>query len=549
MTKLNLYANRFKIGIFPLLAGKLVFLLLVANFSSCKHNAPGIYTVTDYGAGTNKQLSTKSIQQAIDKCHEAGGGRVYFPPGDYLSGTIVLKDNVTLYLEAGATLIASNDTNDYKTDFKVFKKDDSGKKGAGETPVFIYAKEAKNIAIQGKGTIHGQARREYRDLEKVDGFIADITENAKKAGVEMKMYYKVKPYVCMVFLESCEFVHIRDASFIESCDWTLHFKWCDRVYIDNIYLESSLEAGVNADGIDIDGCHDVAITNSIITTGDDAIVLKTTMTYPDFRSCENVTVSNCILTSTSTALKLGTESYGDFKHITFQNCVIRNSNRGLSIVIRDGGVVDNVLFSDITIDCNRKHFNWWGNGDPIWLVLKKRRDNSKVGMIKNVSFDHILAHGQGTSKIEGFVGDDTDQAKALENIKLTNVRFTMHNENYLDKRATYVFSAHNVSNLTLSDIESHWEQDTIEPNWKGAFHFEDINRLRLDKLCGEQAPTGKDAFIRLDHVEDAIIERCKPFSGTHLFLQATHSQAVLSNNYLQYVQTRILNKNSTINNQ
>ena len=89
---------------------------------------------------------------------------------------------------------------DFENDFMIYKKDDSGK-GAGEsTPVLIYAKDAKNISIEGKGTIHGRARRTYEDLKQVDGFIADITENARQSGVEMKMYYKVKPYTCMVLL-------------------------------------------------------------------------------------------------------------------------------------------------------------------------------------------------------------------------------------------------------------------------------------------------------------------------------------------------------------
>ncbi len=510
--------------------------LLLASFMlhSCNQSNPNEFNVMDYGAsGEKEQKATEAIQSAIDACHENGGGRVYFPPGDYLAGTIVMKDHVNIYLETGATLYASQDTNDYKTEFKVIKKDVSGKKGKGETPVFIYAKDANNISIKGNGTIHGQARRTYEPLKEVDGFIADITENAREAGVEMKMYYKVPPFICMVFLESCEYVSIRDVSFIESTDWTLHFKWSDRIFIDNIYIESSLEEGVNADGIDIDGCHDVVVDNSIISTGDDAIVLKTTMTQPDYRSCENITVSNCVLTSTSTALKLGTESYGDFKHITFNNCVIRNTNRGLSIVVRDGATVDNVLFSNITIETNRKHFNWWGNGDPIWLVLKKRRDNSKVGMIKNINFENIIAHGQGTSKIEGFVGDEKDPAKSLEGIKLNNIKFYMYPEDYIDKRATHAFEAHDVKRLCLSDVQVFWEGDSIEPKWRNAFMFNDIKGLRIDKLCGTQAPTNKGVFMEYNNVEKSIIEHCSVFEGTTSFLKVRDSdKIILNDNYL-----------------
>lgn len=87
-------------------------------------------------------------------------------------------------------------------------------------------------------------------------------------------------------------------------------------------------------------------------------------------SCENITVSNCLLTSTSSALKIGTETYADFRYISFANCIIRDTNRGLSIVVRDGATVEYVSFSNIQLETKRKHFNWWRNGDPIWIVVK-----------------------------------------------------------------------------------------------------------------------------------------------------------------------------------
>lgn len=509
---------------------------LALTMLSCNNSPEHVFNVKDYGAlGDTTKMATSAIQKAIDKCTASGGGQVYFPPGEYIAGTIVMKDNVTLYLESGATLFASQDTNHYKNDFIVIKSDDSGKEGAGETPVFIYAKDAKNIGIKGKGTIHGQARRTYEDLKKVDGFIEDITRNARKAGVEMKMYYKVPPFVCLIFFESCEYITIRDVSMIESTDWTLHFKWSDRVFIDNVYIESSLEAGVNSDGIDIDGCKDVVITNSIISTGDDAIVLKSTMTYPDFRDCENVTVSNCVLTSTSTALKLGTESYGDFRNITFNNCVIRNTNRGLSIVVRDGALVENVLFSDITIETNRKHFNWWGNGDPIWLVLKRRYPESTLGMIKNVTFKNIIAYGQGTSKIEGHA------EQSLENIQLNNVQLHMLKEEYKDKRAYDGFHAHDVDGLTLKDVLVQWHGEP-EPMWENAFSFDNVTRLHLRGLKGAQAPGSKGAFIKLNRVMDGLIEGCWPENDVTTFLRLSgleNDDIYLNDNYLMNVSKRI----------
>ena len=513
------------------LGGWLIMLVMLAL--SCIRSGESFVNVKDFGVrGEKNQKVTRQLQRAIDRCHEKGGGRVYFPPGEYLAGTLVLKDNVTLYLEAGAILYASQDTNDYINDFIVLKKDDSGKSGDGATPVFIYAKGARNIGIQGKGTIHGQALRTYEDLKQVDGFIAQETKKAQEAGVEMKMYYKVPPFVCLVFLEDCEQVTIRDVSLIESTDWTLHFKWCRRVYVDHVYLESSLEAGVNSDGIDIDGCSDVVVSNCIITTGDDAIVLKSTMTYPEYRNCENVTVTNCVLTSTSTALKIGTESYGDFRHITFNNCVIRNSNRGLSIVVRDGGTVENISFSDITMETDRKHFNWWGNGDPIWLVVKKRFPDSKIGTIRHVTFSNIIAHSQGTSKIEGY------QGYPLENIRLNNVQIHMYPEDFPDKRADDAFNASNINGLSLRDVYVTWNGQP-EPAWRHAFSFKEVSRLYLEGLQGSVPPSGSGAFIELEAVKGAVIERCWPMEGTSIFLQLSGPDNLSVQAGRNYLDTKI----------
>ena len=231
-----------------------IIILLIITLSLGLGGYAQNFNIKDYGAVSDTLVnSQQSIQAAIDACFKAGGGKVVFPPGNYKTGTIVLKSNVILDLHAGATLYASTDAKDYANDFFVYKKNDSGKKGDGATPVLIYAKNAQNIGITGKGIIHGQARRTYEDLKEVDGFIAKETENARKSGIEMKMYYKVAPYVCMLFLESSSNISITETQFIESTDWTLHFKWCNNVFINNIYVQSSLEKGVNADGIDIDG--------------------------------------------------------------------------------------------------------------------------------------------------------------------------------------------------------------------------------------------------------------------------------------------------------
>jgi len=450
------------------------------------------------------KIQTDQIQQLINRCEQAGGGKIVFPGGNYKTGGLILKSNITFRVEAGATIIASRDSNDYKK-----TQNNSG----DIIPCLIYAKDAQNISIEGNGVIDGRATHYWGDLDMVDGFIKDITENARKAGVPMKRYFHYKPYTCMVYLENCKFVNIRDVILKSSQLWTLHARWSDFMTISGVKIFSDLEKGINADGIDIDGCRNVTISDCMVQTGDDAIVLKTTALHGESRSCQNITVNNCILETSSTAIKLGTESHADFRFISFSNCIIRNSNRGISIVIRDGATAEDIAFSNIQIECTRRHFNWWGNADPIWLVVLKRRPESPIGGIKNITFNNITAHGMGTSKLEGFEG------KPLENIRMNNVHFFMHAENYIDKRADDAFRATNVNDLCLTDVSVKWDTAAVEPLWRNAFTLQKVNNAILNRLLGTEAPTGKGSFVELKNTQNIRVENCLPALGTKSFLK------------------------------
>ncbi|MEZ4720393.1 MAG: glycosyl hydrolase family 28 protein [Flavobacteriales bacterium] len=478
-----------------------------------KTSLAGDLNVKDFGASKDTfTLSTAAIQSAIDSSYSQGGGRVVFPAGDYKTGTIVLKDGVTLYLESGANIHASQNIDDYRAPLEYAFR-----------PMLIYANGAKNIGIQGKGSINGHAKRVYEDLRKTDGFIANITENARKAGVEMKMYYVVNPSMGLVSFVDCKDIKIEGVSFIESSVWTIHILKCERVSIDGVIITTSLEKGVNADGIDINSTRDVNITNCQISTGDDAIVLKSW--FQEF-PCENVIVSNCTLESSSTALKIGTESHGDFREIEFTNCVVKNSNRGLSIVVRDGATVERVKFSNIKVECTRRHFNWWGNADPIWIYLSKRYPNSRVGFIRDVRFENIVATGMGTSKIESTEG------VRLENIQFINVQLKMDPENYIDKRADDAFYAENVRNLLLERFTVKWNDQEVEEGWRHAIRTSNIDGLVIRDFSGSQGlKDSKDAVILLHETSNTVIENSWPTTevGTMVRVSGSGSQKIFLN--------------------
>ncbi len=468
------------------------------------------YDVMAYGAVVHDSvLSTEAIQSAIDGAYAAGGGTVYFPPGQYHAGTIVLKDNVTLFLEEGATLHASRDINDYRMPLENATR-----------PVFLYANGAKNIALKGGGTIHGGAQRVYEDLRKTDAFIEDITEKARQAGVEMKMYYVVKPDVALVIFTDCEGVTVSDITLEESSFWTLHIIKSSRVRIRRVKVFSSLEKGVNADGIDINSCNDVLISDCVVSTGDDAIVLKSWFEVP----CENIRVTNCVLTSSSTALKIGTESHGDFRSIRFDSCTVLNSNRGLSIVVRDGASVKDVTFSNITLQCSRRHFNWWGNGDPIWIYLTKKSESSKVGSIDGVVFQNITAKGRGTSRIESTEG------MQIENIFMKDIQIEMLEENYVDKRADHALYIEQVRNLTIERFKVYWDDAHAEPGWKSALVLSEVHNGQVGRFIGRQGRLGsEDPIIMLNNTQDIVLRECQSEEGgsTLVSVKGAESQGIV----------------------
>lgn len=444
-------------------------------------SADGIFDITDFGAvADTTQLSTSAIQKAVDACINSGGGTVLVPAGDYKVGTIVLGNHVDFHLSPGVTLYASRDMRDFTHHIK------SGAADMDMADVIFLAKGAENISVTGPGRIHCRAVREqYRrepQLEVTDSVTGREIANAIKYGADYQSKYrKVPPCPGAINFTECKNVRIRDFTVEESSGWGVHLKWCEDVVADGLTILSSGKDGVNSDGLDIDGCEDVRISDCLINTGDDALCLKTTSENGESRPCKWITVTGCILTSSSAALKLGTESHSGFENVIVSNCLIKDANRGICMIIRDGGKVENVLFSDIVINTVRKATFWWGNGDPVWLTIQHRGDAYPGGAIKNVNFTNIIAHGQSGVRLEGFDGP-------IDNVRFKGFQLYMEPENAVDKRARNGFLFDKVSNLSLSDCDVYWNAESPEPAWESAYRFDNVNGLRLDDVRGASAP-------------------------------------------------------------
>ncbi len=308
-----------------------------------------VFNVRDYGASGRKEDDAQAaIQRAIDACAAAGGGMVYFPPGDYTSGTLHLRSHTRVHLEAGATVYSSKD------------------RASFDKHALFYAEEADHITLEGRGTVHGQAAYTRRLHDTQDWYIYPNQVLAEKAGLPlMRAFPTPDSYGNLVLFIRCADVRITGLSFLHAPSWTMHLFGCDRLVIDGVYVHTSLRDGVWADGIDPDGCRDVRISNCTIETGDDALVFYSGHSYGPARACENITVTNCRLSSASSALKFCDGNEVAIRNVVVDNCVITGSNRGIAFMVFDGGVLENVIVSNCTVECRPFDWFWWGDADPI----------------------------------------------------------------------------------------------------------------------------------------------------------------------------------------
>jgi len=404
--------------------------------------------------------TTQVIQTAIDACSAAGGGVVVVPAGEYTITTIWLKQNVELRLQPGATLLLDQDPSHWTS------------VGPG-SKALIRARGVKNVALTGSGTVDGQARYVWAPVRSQDVEISKEFELAKKAGVETSRYYREGVQTYLLIFEDVENLRIEGVRLLNSPLWTIRVQDCNQVWVRGIYLYTSLEKGVNGDGIDLVSTSNVVISDSVIIAGDDAIVLKTSPfgrnSQKPVKPTENVVVTNCILSSSSTALMIGTETLADVRHVVFSNIVIRDSNKAFGINVQDGGTVSDVRFTNVTFELNRRHWNWWGSAEVMKFVLKKRTPESKLGKIENIVVDGVQGTARGTTLISGHA------EQPLRDITISNVHVRMLPENRPDKRMTHGMVFERIEGLKLRNVEVEWAPDA-RPEGAESMVFREVKR-------------------------------------------------------------------------
>ncbi len=305
--------------------------------------------ITECGAvGDGETLCTEAINAAVSKVAEAGGGYVLVPPGKFVSGTIFLKSNVYLYLEAGSTILGSMD-----------RKDFIGQCKHMPDTCLVSGEELENTGIMGEGTL---------DLRRQD--IGYTSEHGRPV---------------MILIADSKNVTVSGVSLINTGFFTIYCVGNTNVTFDRLIINS--ENCENGDGIDFSGSKNVTISNCKIRCWDDAIGLKT---HRKDVPCENFTITNCVLSSNWAGVRLGPETCGDMKNISISNCVFNNCSDGIKVQLCEGYRMEDLTFSNLNMVNVLRPFFFTSSSVP--MGFDSLRPRPEPGTFKRVLISNVIAH-------------------------------------------------------------------------------------------------------------------------------------------------------------
>ncbi|MBD3376313.1 hypothetical protein GF406_14845 [candidate division KSB1 bacterium] len=466
-----------------------------------------VFNILDYGANPDGEtLCTKQIQAAIDACFEAGGGKVLFPKGKFLTGTIVLKDNVFIHLDPMATLLGSKDIDDYDR-------------------YLIYAQDATHFGITGDGTINGQGDSFWR-------------------GKERPYNRPSRTIKCL----DCQDVVFRDFRLINSANWCIDVERCDRVTMTGLTLLNDRDAP-NTDGIDPVSSSNVFISNCYIDTGDDCICPKSEGLE---KPCENLVVTNCVLISDDSAIKLGTRSDGAIRNSTFSNIVIRNTQYGIGFYMKDGGSFEDIQFSNISIETTMpsdlENYDRT-NSFAIFMDIEGRDEQTPLGMVRNVMFNDInIITADGNCLFSGMPEQN------IQDLTLNNVRMRVLNRTDLNGRRKprgtrrlknvaindragiqSYFTFINIDGLNIQDLVI--EDDTEHGNFESYFLWgQNLRDVTLSGFQNQQVVANQSRpLLWFENPKGLFISGSQPVSSRTPFLslqgQETRRVTLMGNDF------------------
>ena len=365
-------------------------------------------SIKKYGAvADGNTLNTKSINAAIDALSKKGGGVVFVPSGLWLTGPIVLKNNINLHVAVGATLLFTPDKNEYPL---VEANWEGLPQMRNQSP--ISATNASNIAITGKGIIDGNGDvwravkidklTESQWKKKVasggvvsddkktwypsEGFVKGSKMPANPGMISPEkdeaFYKSIKDFLRpnLLLLTNCKYILLEGVTVQNSPAWCLHPLMCENLTVRNVFVKNPWYAQ-NGDGIDVESCKNVLIENSVFDVGDDALCMKSGRDAEGRKRgmpTENVIIRNCTVYAAHGGFVIGSEMSGGARNIYVNNCTFIGTDIGLRFKTTRGrgGIVENIFIKDIymkDIPAEAILFDmYYMAKDPVVLAGEKR---------------------------------------------------------------------------------------------------------------------------------------------------------------------------------
>jgi polygalacturonase len=507
---------------------------MATNIAGCDVRAFG-------ATGDGRTLDTPAINRAIEAAADAGGGTVHFPAGNYLCFSIRLKSRVTLYLGPGATIIAAKP----KEGFGAYdlpepnasdKFQDFGHSHWQNS--LIWGIGLEDIGIEGSGRINGQwlTRSGPRSLNFEGDVPPGLTDHAPKQAKKSVPQLLTLPSMIgqgnkAIGLKQCRGVLLRNFTILRGGHFAILATGVDQLSIDNLRIDT------NRDGIDIDCCRNVRVSNCAVNSlNDDAICLKSSYALGAARVTENVTIANCSVSGFDVGtmldgtyqrtqklapdrdgptgrIKLGTESNGGFKNIAISNCTFERS-RGLAIEAVDGGKIEDVSITNLTM---REI-----NNSLIFIRLGNRArgpENSPVSSIRRVNISNIAASdvdGRYASIISGIPGHPI-QGVTISNVQVLHTGGGTKEDAAIappEKEKAYtdpsMFGTAPASALYARHVEDlgvhHWQVSFAQPEMRPAVVLHDVNGASFDHL--KTPRIASVPLFSLQEVKDFAADHC-----------------------------------------
>ena len=401
-------------------------LTLTVTQTALADDNPTVFNVRTYGAtGDGTNLDSPSINKAIEACAQAGGGTVVFPAGTYLSGSIHLKSNVHLLIDAGATVLGAPQSMNAYDETEPWQNnpyEDGGHAYFHNS--LMWGEDLTNVSITGQGMINGGGMtRSDGLLDRMSGF----SQWGKTNQPTRKTYPPSRLGNKSIALKRCRNVLIRDVTIFHGGHFAILVTGCDNLTVDNVTMDT------DRDGIDIDCCKNTTVSNCRINSPfDDGLCPKSSFALGSNVITENLTIVNCQLSgfvegtlldgtmkparSGVGRIKFGTEANGGFRNVTVSNCTFRHCH-GLALEEVDGGILENISINNITM-MNVVDY-------PIYITLgdRNRGPNATNGIVRNVQISNVIA--TGVDKTSG-IQITGDPGHYIQGVRLDNIRMVFN---------------------------------------------------------------------------------------------------------------------------